>query len=101
MDDPHRSDWEAQDAIVQAWLLKLVALALSSNLEFLETAKSMWDTLDSAFSTKGSIAYTKDIFGGIMKMRDTASPFHVTFLQLQKLGNLLDQYQPITTDPAI
>ena len=36
-----------------------------------------------------------------MKMRGTASPFHATFLQLQKLGNLLDQYQPITTDPAI
>ena len=82
MDDPHRSDWEAQDAIVQAWLLKLVAPALSGNLEFLETAKSMWDTLDSAFGTKGSIAYTMDIFGGIMKMRGTASPFHATFLQL-------------------
>ncbi|CAA7396989.1 unnamed protein product [Spirodela intermedia] len=33
-----------------------------------------------------------DVFINIMKIHSTASPFHATFLVMQKLSNLLDQY---------
>ncbi|CAA7403758.1 unnamed protein product [Spirodela intermedia] len=58
--------------------------ALFANIEFLDTTKEMWDTLNRAFGTYAC----------------TASPFHTIILTIQKLGNLLDQYQSVMTDTA-
>ncbi|CAA6661219.1 unnamed protein product [Spirodela intermedia] len=54
--------------------------------------KEMWDTLNEAFGIKGSIAFIMDVFENIMKMCDTVSHFHVTFLAMKKFRNLFDQY---------
>lgn len=81
-------------------LLKLVTPTLSNNIEFLDTTKEMWDTLNGAFGTKGSFLFMMDVFRNIMKMCGTVSHFHVTFLTMQKVDNMLDQYQLVTTNTA-
>ncbi|CAA6666951.1 unnamed protein product [Spirodela intermedia] len=67
------------DVASQTW-----CSALSANVEFLDTTKEMWDTLNRVFGTYAC----------------TASPFHAIILAMQKLGNLLDQYQSMMTDTA-
>lgn len=51
-----------KDEIVQAKILKMVTSQLAGTIEYLDTAKQIWDKLYRSLGAEGSISHTMDIF---------------------------------------
>lgn len=76
--DPSYISWLSKDKVVQVWIIKMVSPTPASIIEYLDTAKAMWDKLHHSFEAKGSIGNTINIYTDMLKLRGTSSNWHST-----------------------
>ncbi|KAL5724121.1 hypothetical protein ACHQM5_007422 [Ranunculus cassubicifolius] len=96
--DPTYDDWGCEDAIVMGWLWHSMEAHIATTVEFCETSKSIWNSLNESFSHQSNVSRVYELYEQIFSMKQGDKSLPEYYSTMKNLWEQLLQHCPFTAD---
>ena len=95
---PEYKNWKTNNSKVMTWLWNSMEPQISTTVMFFNTAKEIWNALESRFSNKKNISRIYDLYAGILHCIQNDRSVSAYYGQLEGMWEEINVYHPLTND---